>query len=392
MYDVNTQTWEYNSSISSNSGNTISNQNGVVAWVSAAGTVGAATYDPILKTWMYNSAFSSNSGNTISNIDGVVAWVSSAGTVGAATYDPALQYWAYNSSISSNAGNTITNNNGVVAWVSAAGTVGAAIYDPASQYWNYNSSFTSNSGNTILNSNGVVAWISSSGTIGAATYDPYSQNWNYNSSMSSSSNNQNLSLNNGTVMWQTSSGIETYGYSSNSQSWNSSQNTELSCKLFISRTSGATPFITYLWCLTIGANSYSYACGDGHTITRRWAWKQYNIPGTYNPVLTIFNSAQNATCSSQVQVVVTQSISDPNAFTFSISPNPSNGAFLLQIENDKLNNANILVYTVSGKLIYSEILSDRSNNLINLSSLSSGIYFMKIVSEKGEYTNKISIQ
>lgn len=284
------------SQFSSNTGNTISNSDGVIAWVSSAGSVGGAVYDPALQQWN-SSQFSSNTGNTVINRDGVISWVSESGTVGGAVYDPALQQWRH-SQFSSNSGNQVQNKDGVIAWVSSSGTVGGAIYDMSIGQWN-SSQFSSNTGNTLVLGQGVLAWRSESGTIGGAAYDWDSNNWT-SSQFSSSSSNTDLVIVDGTVQWSNSGGPQKYGFNASHQ-WQNGVNTTVQCDYHVVRASGVgAPYVAYLWCMTIGASSYSHQCGDGHLITRRWAWKAYTNPGTYSPELSVFNSISNSGCTGEV--------------------------------------------------------------------------------------------
>lgn len=305
VYDIHLGAYQ-ESQLSSNSGNTVINSDGIIAWVSANGIVGAAMYDPDAHQWRQRQ-LSSNSGNQIQNRDGVVTWVSSSGIVGAAVYDPGLGQWQ-DDQLSSNSGNTVQVRDGIVAWVSSSGTVGAAVYDPSLGQW-VNEQLSSNSGNVLVVGQGVVAWKSASGILGGAAYDWNTNTWD-DQQFSSSSSNTTPSIVDGTVLWDNSSGPQRYGYSVSGQ-WQSNTNTEVRCEYHAGNV-GATgePYIAYLWCLSIGASSYSHACGDGHTITRRWAWKDYANGGSYQPELTVFSATANSTCTGSVNFVGT-AIEDP---------------------------------------------------------------------------------
>ncbi|MGV3632104.1 MAG: T9SS type A sorting domain-containing protein [Bacteroidota bacterium] len=374
IYDMNLHQWVY-TTFNSNSGNMVTNVDGVVAWVSDAGTVGGAVYNPDLQQWVYTT-FNGNSGNDIINNDGTIAWVSDAGTVGGAVYDAGLEQWVY-TTFNGNAGNSILNEQGVISFVSDAGTVGGAVYDPAAQGWKY-TTFNGNSGNDVINQNGIIAFISDAGTVGGAVYNPNTQNWVY-TTFNSNSGNNNLAIIDGSIQWYSSGSFYMYGYNLSSGNWESNYNT-LNCKLFISDNAGNAPFITQFSCLTIGASLASYACGDGHTITRRWAWKQYGNPGSYQPVLTIFNSNQNSTCSGQVQVSGTSSLHElENNGAFSIIPNPVSAGSGWKIESvEKISE--IRVYNSLGALVYSKTGSDSNSLMIEGSEagLSPGIYVANI--------------
>lgn len=299
VYDIDLAVYR-ETQLSSNSGNTVSNVDGIVAWVSATGIVGAAIYDPKLRQWRQDQ-FSSNSGNQIQNRDGVVTWVSASGIVGAAVYDPGMAQWR-SDQFSSNSGNTVFNRDGIVAYVSASGILGAAIYDPSLGQWRQDQ-FSSNSGNAVVLGQGVLAWKSASGILGAAAYDWNTNSWD-SEQFSSSASNTMPTITDGTVQWTNSSGLQRYGYNASGQ-WQNNVNTAVRCEYHAEVVGSGTPGIAYLWCLSIGASSYSHACGDGHTVTRRWAWKRYADPGMYQPGLTVFSSVANSTCTASLNFVGT---------------------------------------------------------------------------------------
>lgn len=295
VYDINLASFRTDQ-LTSTSGTSVVNSDGVIAWVSGSGIVGAAIYDPYAQTWR-DEQFSSNSGNQIQNRDGVVTYVSSSGIVGAAVYDPMLGQWQ-DEQFSSNSGNVVQNREGVVGWVSTSGTLGAAVYDPSLGQW-VDEQLSSNSGNVLVMAQGVVAWKSTSGVLGGAAYNWNTNNWD-DSQFSSSSSNSVPTIVDGTVQWSNSSGPQRYGYTAGNQ-WQSGVNTTVRCEYYAEQVSaGDAPRIAYLWCLSIGASTYSHVCGDGHTITRRWAWKQYANPGSYSPQFTAFSSTTNSQCSGTV--------------------------------------------------------------------------------------------
>jgi PKD repeat protein len=115
------------------------------------------------------------------------------------------------------------------------------------------------------------------------------------------------------------------------------------CRFYNAVSSGSAPLITCFNCLSIGANSYSYNCGDGHTITRRWAWKQYNNAGNYSPQLTVFNSSNNTTCNSTVNVDVgIEELAAMNAII--LSPNPATNEFMIKsrvLGTERIENVEI---------------------------------------------------
>ena len=128
----------------------------------------------------------------------------------------------------------------------------------------------------------------------------------------------------------------------------------------------------------------SYNCGDGHTITpRRWAWKQYSNGGTFQPVLTVFNSSQNSTCDGQIQVSGSGGLSEMENVYVSVFPNPLSAGSALKIEAAEMITE-IAVYNPLGKVVYSESgLNTMSKTVDCNERLSPGVYFVNIGFSEG---------
>jgi hypothetical protein len=377
-YDINQQNWE--SAIIGSNGNTIYNNDGVIAWLTTGGNVGGAVYDPGQQNWEY--AIIGSNGSSVSNNDGVIAWLTTGGNIGGAVYDPAQQNWEY--AIVGSNGSTFFNTDGVISWQTTGGNVGGAVYNPGLQNWEY--SILGSNASTVLNNSGVIAWLTTGGNVGGAVYDPVQENWEYTIL---GSNATGVSITDGTIFWTTTSGTNNSGFNKNTQNWTSGYNTDLYCKLFVSSSGGMAPLITYFWCLTYGANSYSYACGDGHTINRRWAFKQYTNPGNYNPVLTIFNSSNNSACDENITVLT--GIEQISNLEGEVYPNPASN--ILFVDLDQKGVVEFIIYEVTGKVVKSNhLMMDQTENFIDISGLTPGIYFIDFYTSTDLLRRKIIIQ
>ena len=300
VYDVDLSSFR-DEGFSFVSNTAVSNADGIVAWVTGSGTVGAAIYDPAAHLWREDD-LSFSAGTNIINRHGVVSWLTGSGTVGAAVYDAGTQQWK-DDTFSFSAGTTMFNQDGVVAWLTGSGTVGAAVYDPANGQW-MDDQFSFSAGTSMVLEDGVVAWRTGSGTIGAAAYNWNSDQW-VDGNFSFGTQNTGLGILDGTVHWSNDSGAQKQGFTAAGQ-WQSDVNTVPRCAYHPVEVGGSgPPHIGYLWCLSIGASSYSHDCGDGHSITRRWAWKQYATPGTYQPELTVLSAAASSTCDGTLNFVGT---------------------------------------------------------------------------------------
>jgi hypothetical protein len=84
-----------------------------------------------------------------------------------------------------------------------------------------------------------------------------------------------------------------------------------------------------------------------------------------------------------------------NVFTFSIRPNPSSGIFTIYSPNVKNEDVLIRVIDLSGKIVLIENFSipgDKLDHRIDLSSLTKGIYFVRIETNNGVKTEKMILQ
>ncbi|MBN2664730.1 MAG: T9SS type A sorting domain-containing protein, partial [Bacteroidales bacterium] len=111
--------------------------------------------------------------------------------------------------------------------------------------------------------------------------------------------------------------------------------------------------------------------------------------GTTTVVWTVMDDAGNtATCSFDVVVNAYVGLADMNN-QISVYPNPTNGQFT--IYNGQFTINNIEITDVTGKVIYSDNKVEKSakHQINELMNYSNGIYFLKITSEEGTYTEKI---
>jgi len=76
-----------------------------------------------------------------------------------------------------------------------------------------------------------------------------------------------------------------------------------------------------------------------------------------------------------------------------IFPNPNEGEFSISINNTSINNANIKILDINGKIIIDEVVNFDGELLkkYNLKSFSSGVYFIKIITENEILNKKIII-
>jgi predicted extracellular nuclease len=92
---------------------------------------------------------------------------------------------------------------------------------------------------------------------------------------------------------------------------------------------------------------------------------------------------------SQADVTIATSVRNENAIDFSVFPNPSNDFINIQINNNE-NLKEVKLYDISGKMIYLQTIKDNNSiQKMDISTLSNGVYFVEIISEKAVATKKI---
>lgn len=92
-------------------------------------------------------------------------------------------------------------------------------------------------------------------------------------------------------------------------------------------------------------------------------------------------------------IVLGQDETDKRA-AISLFPNPSTGNFTIEFKAIQAQKANLTVVDLTGKVILTQSLSDLNNGSrqnIELSGVASGVYIVKVQTEKGVYQQKITI-
>lgn len=106
----------------------------------------------------------------------------------------------------------------------------------------------------------------------------------------------------------------------------------------------------------------------------------------HNPLGALDNAVQSLRLANNSSVTGIKESKNDNGFT--LSPNPTHDALTIKINESTTSNVKIEVTDVFGKLLLSQEHKDFNTATIDVSNLSSGIYFVKINSEKKQITKK----
>ncbi|MCK4678614.1 MAG: T9SS type A sorting domain-containing protein, partial [Bacteroidales bacterium] len=72
-----------------------------------------------------------------------------------------------------------------------------------------------------------------------------------------------------------------------------------------------------------------------------------------------------------------------------IYPNPTNDYFIIDLTDSKINNANIDIFDISGKIIFSKYIYNTNKFIVD--GFPAGIYLIKITSNNNVTTEKVVI-
>ena len=114
-----------------------------------------------------------------------------------------------------------------------------------------------------------------------------------------------------------------------------------------------------------------------------------NIPnGNYEyNVLVYYSSTCISTASNKVEETIKIGINEIEEKDIMLFPNPTTGE--LRITSCKFPITNIEICDVFGRKIFEQKAESRKQNVMDISYLNAGIYFVQITTEKGIITKKI---
>src|ERR1035437_9355229 len=74
-----------------------------------------------------------------------------------------------------------------------------------------------------------------------------------------------------------------------------------------------------------------------------------------------------------------------------VYPNPSKGTFILSLQGDKLQSYSIAIFNMLGQVVYEKNHCKDGNNTIDASSLSNGLYLLKVNDRRSIITKTMVI-
>lgn len=133
---------------------------------------------------------------------------------------------------------------------------------------------------------------------------------------------------------------------------------------------------------------------NGNTSTQQNPTYTFSSDGTYNVCLTASNPCGSKTSCDNILVVGVDE-NDPLSGGVVVYPNPSEGLFNFKALLNNVNNLNLTVTTMTGKVVYSKDVEQRSGDVveqIDLSGQAKGVYFLKVTADDKTSVEKLIIE
>jgi hypothetical protein len=231
-----------------------------------------------------------------------------------------------------------------------------------------------------------------------------------------------ISVNTGTVCSGSSftimpTGADSYSYSNGSQVVNPITNLPMATEVYIvtgysnagcmsapltcSLTVYALPSLTVTGTSTLicegetatltvsGTDTYTWSTGENTAIlsVSPSTTTSYSVTGTSNASGCINSASYTQSVSLCTALIKTE------RSLFSVYPNPSNGYFMIRIENGLHDSINLEITDATGRIVCNSHFDNDGTPIgINLVGQAKGLYFLKIHSEGGQWVKKLIIE
>jgi hypothetical protein len=119
---------------------------------------------------------------------------------------------------------------------------------------------------------------------------------------------------------------------------------------------------------------------------------EYPLLGQYNVELMAIKGQCEANYS-QIIVLTDENIKELNAKSLTVYPNPTNGKISIRLENENSSNIDFRVIDITGKIVYEKSMFIIDGLIeLDLSTLNSGIYIVKVANDQVVQQFKIMIE
>jgi PKD repeat protein len=141
-------------------------------------------------------------------------------------------------------------------------------------------------------------------------------------------------------------------------------------------------------------NSYLWDFGDGtNTSTQANPEHSYTSGGNYIVTLSVFNGCGNYEISLTINVDITTGIVklDNSKAEVMLYPNPSKDYIIIENKSDDLKMQQVSIFNTLGASVYTHQADNSKNHKLNVQGLASGIYSIRILTDKGYVIRKMEV-
>lgn len=139
-------------------------------------------------------------------------------------------------------------------------------------------------------------------------------------------------------------------------------------------------------------SSAEWDFGDGNTSTFASPAYTYNLPGTYEVCLTVFDGTNACGVTCEELEVYPLGVENPKSNRIQVYPNPSNGEITVDLGSNYSDVSGLTIVDISGRVVFQQ-QNPQSKQMHQLDlDLKAGSYFLQVMSETGTSSEVIMIQ
>lgn len=138
---------------------------------------------------------------------------------------------------------------------------------------------------------------------------------------------------------------------------------------------------------SVGGTTYAWNFGSGTPSSAVNPVKVFSTPGTYTVQLIATNTCGSDTLTQVIVIAGTDNIVD-NALSVAVYPNPTDNVLNIAFADTQIShNYTIEMIDTEGRILLTNSFVVESNQIksIDLSSLSAGLYYLRVISDNGQF-------
>jgi hypothetical protein len=141
-------------------------------------------------------------------------------------------------------------------------------------------------------------------------------------------------------------------------------------------------------------NSFEWDFGDGTAlVTAVNPTHVFSASGHYNVTLKVYNDCTDFSLSQIINVNLTTGTTNINKDNFSlvIYPNPAKSVLNISNKDADYEMEDVMVFNAVGAMVYHQKADSKTMHQLSVESLSSGIYFVRVLTNKGFVNQQVQV-